>query len=147
MARVKPENLPDADGTLFCDDRQMDPEPKNGTLSLFAALLAAGETVYVNLQPGDGTRYNLMLVPLWAAHLGTLKQDWSPECWQDTLYVLNVTAHDDVTGCTTTYASGNYGAVLSTAAKGYEWTARIIEWWLEFHLWPRIRAVRGAGRT
>lgn len=56
----------DARPELLYHGKLMDPEP-TGTMSLKAAaiLLAAGNAVGVELQPGDGTAYRLLLAPAW----------------------------------------------------------------------------------
>lgn len=45
--------------------RLLSPEPTNLSLKVLAGGLSAGHTAYAQLEPGDATRYDILLVPMW----------------------------------------------------------------------------------
>jgi hypothetical protein len=121
----------------------MNPEPIGATLSAKAALLDAGETTYVHLEPGDGTRYELLLVPMWAPHVNAAALLYlPPACARASILVLNVLDEHDVGGAVVT-RRGSYTRLRECGAFAAPWTRTLLEWWFERHLWPRIDAIRG----
>lgn len=51
---------------LLYNGKPMDPTPTAGTIQGFASDLVDGETVLVQLEPGDATHYALLIAPCWA---------------------------------------------------------------------------------
>lgn len=112
---------------------------RGGSLSVVAARLTAGDTVHVSLEPGDGTRYDLLIVPCWSpglrdfAYLGDVRY-----------HGLVIVRTDDPSSMRgTVYTRDGYRGALEWPANNNAWSIDVFDWWLNKHLWPRIDAVRG----
>jgi hypothetical protein len=125
--------------------RAMQPEPVGMSVAAVAARLDKGETVSVQLQPGDGTRYDLLLVPVWAEHVGAWSLGFTENGKRQTLFVINAQSPSKLRG-TYVMRGGYYGVLLECGAWYAPWSVTLLEWWLEEHVWPRLAAIRGAGR-
>ena len=127
--------------------RTMEPEPINMRLDAAGvaerALQSAfgGESIVVRLEPGDMTRYDLLVVPLWAALVDANALGFA-SLKRETALVVNMRDAMHSRG-TVVRRGGYYGALLESGAWGSEWSRVLLEWWFEQHLWPRIVSLRG----
>lgn len=111
----------------YHNGRAMQWEPVNRSGDDLVQDLGRGFQCFVQLEPGDGTRYDLLLT--WpAARLEREAFHLSASEARYTMLVIRLRG-GDVAGATL-YGSMNYGAVKAIAS-GNEWTAAFLEWWLE----------------
>jgi hypothetical protein len=117
--------------SLAYHGRAMNAEPTNMALADVAERLRQGHPVYVDLQPGDGTRYEFVLLPLDGVMSGggdlVGVPDWEP----GHLMVTRLVGPDPV-------ASVIISAVPDEAlglsefvplSRNNEWTVMVLEWW------------------
>ncbi len=119
----------------------MEPEPRNDSLAEVAAILAhGGQSVIVELEPGDGTYYNLLLVPAWAAyvqpHLG--RYGIQPAEAHRFLIVTKLTDQEG----SAFYATRDVGEWDLHGIEN-EWSRTLLVWWLRI-LWQHIGEARGS---
>src|SRR5947208_2980472 len=115
----------------------MNPEPVNQSLARLATCLVQGDhPVIAELEPGDATYYNLLLVPAWAAyvapHLGRFGIPLTKA--HDYLIVTRLT---DTEGQTfyCTRQIGDWDLEIIPNA----WTRTVLVWWLKI-LWLHLEA-------
>jgi hypothetical protein len=121
----------------------MRPEPvRGGTISRVAALLDAGQVVSVQLEPGDGTRYDLVIVPLWSQHVDAYALGYASESLRECLLILNAQSASNARGATIR-RNGYYRVLNECGAWESLWSTTFLQWWFECNLWPRIEAIRG----
>lgn len=106
--------------------------PANIGPDVLLQLLHQGMQVHVQLEPGDGTRYDLLLTWLPAVrtafHLGDEARDG--------LLVTRVVGGQVVGSAV--YGWFSYGAI-ARIANGNEWSAELLSWWLD-ELLERVAA-------
>lgn len=56
---------------LFYGEKKMSREPINISFEDVVNILAVGDPVFINLQPGDATRYNIFITPCWNRKIKT----------------------------------------------------------------------------
>lgn len=116
--------------TLRYNDKELDPNPTNHfNLQTVARDLVDERTVHVILEPGDATRYDLTLMPMWATgleHLGNydyedrnagliVVRSVSGRIVASEVYLMNRDFHDNI----------------EDLATGNEWSADLLQWWFE----------------
>lgn len=133
--------------TYEVNGRAMYPEPRNMSVAELAALLDQGHTVSVCLEPGDATRYDVLLVPVWGPHVNAAQLGFTTDktLQRDYLWVINAVPGAPLRGVII-QRGGYYGELLTSGAWRAEWTMILFEWWFEHHLWPRLDALRGVTR-
>jgi len=119
--------------------RALSVAPRNVPLETLAGQLARGQPAIAELEPGDATYYNLLIVPAWApavqGHLGrfgipvALASDY-----------LIVTRLTDTEG-RAFYARADVEA-WDLAGITHPWTRELLAWWLGI-LWQAIAVARG----
>lgn len=131
--------------TLLYHGKPLKTEPRNTSLHEVAEMLEYGRAVSVHLEPGDGSRYDLLLVPLWATDVRSLAQQFEDESIREksVMYVFDARKHESVVGAA--IERGGYYGSLQTLAAGNEWTMTFLEWWFERQLWPLIGAPGDTG--
>lgn len=134
---------------LLYNGRQMNPEPRNPPglglaldLKSVARLLQLDAyPLIVELEPGDGTYYNLLIVPAWSefttTHLG--RYGIPPDKTRDFLIVTKLSDGESQTF----FAADDVG---EWDLHGIEnnWSRELIVWWLRF-LWQHITKLRAVG--
>ncbi len=110
---------------LLHHGREMNRHPINMTFSRLVSLLRRGETCHVVIEPGDGTRYELLIVP---QNNGLVKLDGVSF---DSLFVVLIDP-DMHTGkgtiLTTPKAVGS--KIARDLRPTISWTATLLTWWL-----------------
>ncbi len=117
-------------------NRAMNREPENVSFDYASATVAAGQPIVVVLEPGDATRYRLLIVPCWNAEVdggGNLSDIGIPS--KAAREFLMVTQFDDLGGMMF-FASRNVGEHDLGAIKN-EWTRTLLTWWVN-QLWESI---------
>lgn len=107
---------------LLYNGVKMNDEPRNISLFDCAAALLWGEAVSVQLEPGDGTRYALEIIPLWAP------------------FVLH---RDDHTGVLVVYDGQSFTVERGAHFYGESanlWTNLFLSWWFD-RLWYAMRTL------
>lgn len=110
------------------------------TVDQLAEALERGDGVCVELEPGDGTYYNLIILPTWAPEFRNKFRRFgiNPGCDKD---YLIVTRMNDDGGQTFIFQS--WGEVWDLAEHiRNEWTVIFFTWWLK-NLWRAILTRRG----
>lgn len=100
----------------------MNPQPINMSLKRAAALLALRSTVVVTLEPGDATRYDLVLTPLpWVGN-------YSDEDQGAGLLVTRFRGGDAV-ACGVVLLNREYHNNIPALACDNLWTEVLFYWW------------------
>lgn len=108
-------------------ERKMDPEPTGmATLAGVAGALKRGEHIVVNLEPGDHTRYTLLLVPMVTASVG----NYSPKDREAGLIVVRFTGGHPMAHGIVLLNRGFYEDVPMLAQKN-PWTIQLFSWWFD----------------
>ncbi len=119
--------------------KEMNPFPTDTSLTSLVHDLMVGRSATVELQPGDGTRYELLLVPMW----------------ENTVRLVGWGAEDSYNGLVAVRLRGGYPAgasivflnrpnavnELSRLSGDNDWTATLLEWWFQ-HLAALINEAR-----
>ncbi len=113
-----------ASGRLLYFGREMVREPTNMTWLDMIARLRMGQQVAVILEPGDASRYTLLIT--WA--LSVEQAFYFGDSASDALLVTRVIG-GHILG-SVLFGWMNYGAVVGIA-QGNEWTGKLLAWWLE----------------
>lgn len=120
---------------LLYGSKPMKPEPINITLEKLAQRLNQRETMIAELEPGDGTYYNLLLVP--AVSLGTREylgrfgiSDSRAHCY---LIVTKLTSYGGETFYS--YSEGTIPCDMESVKN--EWTRVLLAWWCNL-LWEAM---------
>jgi hypothetical protein len=122
---------------LYWREQPVDHEPVERTVSLTAALLAAGETIPVTLNPDLQTTIRLVIVPLWASSL------YGPSA-RDKLLIVCLTDRDRGAACSVVARGDDYRLSAEQFTDGLTFEQHeFVRAWFEAQLWPRIMAVRG----
>lgn len=121
--------------------RQMSAEPSNVSMANLVALLASGRTVYVCLEPGDETRYDLLITPFASIRRddfdGKGLPTWNPD--EPHLVVTRLVdlrpAYGAVIwpGCW----DGEHAALATYGKAINEWTHELLTWWFA-RLWEAM---------
>lgn len=105
----------------------MNPEPVNDNIDHLVMQARCGETVLVQLEPGDATVYYLLIVPAWGD--GTrenLGQFGIPAEHADEYLIVTYLKQD---GGQTFYATDRIG-VYDLEMLPNTWTRTVFAWWL-----------------
>lgn len=111
----------------------MNGTPINVAMSEVVGTLRLNEPILVSLEPGDATRYTLLLVPIRrgdhvSPHLGWI--GIPEESADNYLFVSNLSA-DGCPGTWVPYGPGiNVGTYDVSDLSRNEWSQRLISWWL-----------------
>ena len=125
---------------LFHGTRQMGREPIGPTsVREYAQLIVDGQTVAIELEPGDATYYCLIIVPAWTEGLlGRLDRYGIPRhACMDYLFVTRV---DDDGGKTFIFNRFNSGEHTLEDHIKNPWSQRLLSWWLR-GLWEDINDI------
>lgn len=99
----------------YHNGREMNPEPINIPLAAVRTYLMGGMPVKVILEPGDGTKYVLAIIPdqgsFWVMRMRALKEGMG--AWMN-LKDPDITDQD-----------------ITEVAGGNEWSKTFLRWWLE----------------
>lgn len=111
----------------------MNPEPDNIRLSVIADALREGRSVVVVLEPGDATKYRLLLTPCWALgvcyELGDI--GIPPQNSHDYLLVTKFDGHSG--DAFFAYADVQHFDI----SVSNEWSCELLAWWLRI-LWKQL---------
>lgn len=119
-------------------ERPMIAEPVNVPLWKMARILVEGRPVVAILEPGDATRYTLLITPVWAGevreHLGSLGilEDSAAE-------YLHISKLDDLGGNESWFAAPRTGSWDLEYVRN-EWSREFLSWWSR-QLWEKIQEV------
>lgn len=114
-------------------DQELTSEPTNLTLAEVASLLRSGHPVHVRLEPGDCTRYELLLVPTLAV-VGKASVVPGPQ-W---FWVMRVRLGGP---CPSVLVEvGGWPGELEPLALGNDWTYQVLAWW-----WEELTQALGLG--
>ena len=111
----------------------MNSTPINMAISEVVGNLRLNEPVVVILEPGDATRYTLLLVPMRqgdsvSPHLGSMG---IPEEVADTYLFVSNLSDSECPGTWVPYGLGiQVGTYDVTELSRNEWSQRLIAWWL-----------------
>jgi len=127
---------------LTYGSKAMHPEPVNMTMQDLVHELAGAEDspnpVIVELEPGDGTYYNLLIVPAWHIDVGTFLGRYGIQVEEAERYLI-VTKLDDQQG-RAFYATKDVGEWDLHGIEN-DWTRELLVWWLKI-LWGLIEEAR-----
>jgi hypothetical protein len=135
---VKVNEVGAREGELFYRGRTLTPDPVGGTLHDVADRLNIERPVIVHLEPGDGTRYDLVLAPILleeggieiVSHLCVTRTVDGPDGGFRAGAVL---VHCDA-------ADPDYWlGEIRRLADGHAWTEQLFDWWFR-KLWAAIDA-------
>ena len=117
--------------TLMFQGKPMVADPINRSLQALAEALLRGRTVVAELEPGDATYYNLLIVPCWAdgvrRHLGR----YGVPIDAADRYLVVVKMSD--VGGAAAWIPVTYGTVAAhdtEALSTNPWTCELLAWWL-----------------
>lgn len=124
---------------LLYHGRQMNPTPLGSSMDDVARALQGEHPVSAEIEPGDGTYYNVLIVPAWCEHVKEhLGRYGIPaEKAKDYLIVTKLTDADSPTF----YAADDVGAWDMHGIEN-QWTRDVLVWWLRY-LWLHIAEARG----
>lgn len=142
------------DGTrLLYDGRPLALDPDNATLSGVAALLADDRLAYVNLQPGDGTSYKFLLIPVTAARDAWLLQ-LSDDAMADSVLLIRDPSFAHVWTRGRPESAAALCTIRNDTRRAVEilfdqlrdaypnpHARTVLRWWLG-HLWARVHKMR-----
>lgn len=120
--------------TLEYAGKQVVAEPINMSLDMAATYLRDARPCVVELEPGDVTYYNLLIVPAWRVGVGSYLQRFGIAPGRASEYLI-VTKLTDVGGLTF-FATREVGS-WDLEIIPNEWTRELLAWWLR-ELWRRI---------
>lgn len=132
-----PEKDQVTEQSLEYHGRQMNAEPINIDLGTVADKLRGGSPVVVQLEPGDGTHYCLLVVPAWADDVRNHLDRFGIRPHSAESYMI-VTQLDD-TGGHGFYAFADGVEEWDLKHIHNDWTRAVFCWWFNL-LWPKIRA-------
>lgn len=119
---------------------EMKPAPINTTLDAIVTCLEQGHhPVIVELEPGDGTYYNLLIVPSWAVYVAPHLRRFGILADRAIDYLI-VTRLTDQEG-QAFYATAQVGP-WDLHGIDNEWSRELLAWWLRETLWPAINQER-----
>lgn len=126
-----------SDSKLMYHGMEMRLEPINVPMYLIASELNKNNPSLALLEPGDGTRYEIILVPCWSSNirLGLASNGIRPTDAKD--YVLCV----KINGIQTSFFATEHVQEYDIEGVNNDWTCRFLAWWLR-HLWLEINKDR-----
>lgn len=139
---------PVSSAPLLFNGRAMIAQPRRITLSLVVAMLSAGHTVSVRLEPGDGSGYDFVIIPMGAGGVDARALGYADDDRARGFYVINAAQHDALTACAIIIGNTDYEEAAHSLGYNFivnKWTAELLEWWFERQLWPRMEAVMASG--
>ena len=122
---------------LAYNERPMSPDPINIDVEDVVDALTDGRPVSVELEPGDATYYNLIIVPCWAPVVRRSLGRYGVPRADATEYLLVTYLRGD--DSPTFFAMSHVNA-LDVPVKN-PWSAGLVAWWLR-GLWRAIEADR-----
>ena len=118
---------------LLFHGRVMSPHPAGVKLETVAKRLRAEIAVGVELCPGDGTSYRLLIAPAWSPRYFDASAGVGPEGTGYLIVGYYTGMHAFRRGTTWQYVAEK----LNLRGLSAEWTARFLAWWLG-QLWDAI---------
>lgn len=119
---------------LMHGSSEMQVEPINIPLTEVAQLLKEGDPVVVILEPGDATRYRLLIVPCWSCSVGGRLGDIGIPLGKETDYLM-VTKFDNYGG--NMFFATEHVQHWDAEALENEWSRDLVTWWVR-RLWKVI---------
>lgn len=128
---------PKDDTKLSYHGKELRLEPINATMGVIAAELLKGHPALAILEPGDATRYEVILVPCWSSNirLGLASQGIRPTETDDYLLCAKLN------GNTGTFFATEHVQEYDIETIHNEWSCHFLAWWLR-NLWREINARR-----
>lgn len=120
----------------------MTPEPVNVHPEQIVDAIRDGDPVVVILEPGDATRYHLLIVPAWADKVRDQLGAYGipVRVAEGTLIVTKLSQE----GGNTFWAQTHVNEYDLADAIQNEWSRILLSWWLREYLWPMLRQARVA---
>lgn len=125
---------------IYLDGRPYQADPLECSISQLAARLDNGSPVSVTLEPGDATRYELLLVPMWAPEVGL--HNWGIEDRQSGLVVTRLVGGEVDGGSCIVLLNRQHSHGLWTISRENTWTFNLFTRWFSL-LAAELRAERG----
>lgn len=108
----------------------MKPEPSNITLRHVLDLLHDGRTVYVCLEPGDATRYDLLITPVSGICVGDTVYGRLPSWGKE--YSIMVTRLIGMRPAFSNMIAPNmFDGELLEIANNNQWSKTLLNWWTQ----------------
>lgn len=106
-------------------------EPINVTMAAVIRTLRLGEPIVVILEPGDATRYTLLLVPL-RHNVSPYLQGFGIQPWEANNYLfVSKLSTDECPGTWVPFGPGQrVGTHDVTELSSNDWSQRFLSWWL-----------------
>lgn len=125
------------DSVLLYHGKPMSKHPINVDISVVALELVRDHPSLAILEPGDGTRYELILVPCWSSNirLGLASQGIRPTDAKD--YILCV----KINGIRDSFFVTEHIQEYDVEGISNDWSCRFLAWWLR-RLWVEINKER-----
>lgn len=122
--------------TLLFNGKPMSASPKGTTLNAIAVALLAGQAVSAELEPGDATYYNLLIVPCWSEGLRNRLGRFGIPAGSATNYLYVQQLRDLAVEAEGFFArQGGVSAV--DVPNRNEWSRQLIAWWVNL-LWEEL---------
>ena len=105
-------------------------EPINVPLQRLAALLREGQTVVAELEPGDATYYNLLIVPCWADTVHRYLESFGIPPGSASNYLLVVKLEQECSRAAWILTDGAVGRHDTVPLTNNPWSQELLAWWL-----------------
>ena len=126
---------------LIYRGKPMTVEPANRSLAGVAELLRTGRSVIAELEPGDATYYNLLLVPCWAPGISGHLGRFGVPSGSAHRFLIVVKVDEEGGGMTFVPTDGQKIGVWDTLhLSSNEWSQELFAWWLS-HLITALNEV------
>ena len=112
---------------LLYNSKAMKVEPINISMQDAAAILRGGGPVVVELEPGDGTYYALMLVPLYSSNIAESLGRYGIQPAEAHHYLFVAKLESD--GCDFIPIHANLGPYHFDELTGNDWSKQFLGWW------------------
>lgn len=132
---MESEKLEALDAREYFESKKasLNPQPiEGGSLRDFALQLARGYPTTITLEPGDTTRYDLALIPMWGRYMRL--GNYGDERQSSLLVVRVVGGHP--TGSQVVLLNRSFKE-LYQISNGNEWTEMLLDWWFDL-LWKEL---------
>ena len=118
--------------------RELQPNPLGITLKQVAKFLVEGKPLTVELEPGDATRYELALIPMWAdlMNLGNYGEE------RETSLLVVRSVGGTPTTAQVVLLERDFKELYRISNQN-EWTEQLFSWWFSL-LWREIEFLKRA---
>lgn len=120
--------------------KPMQVQPENLPLKHLAASLREGKSVVAILEPGDGTAYQLLIVPCWAEQVQTYLGRFGIPAGNARKYLLAVKLGQDSSRGVWIPMDETTRTHHTNGLTDDEWSQELLAWWLT-HLIEAIEAI------